>query len=429
MILRHFPGRYNMDDNRLVKANKNDNSIKIMIAVIVVLVLLIVGLCLYLFVFGKVSPGDDVSATSDGSSSVPESVSQAAPAVSEEPSREEPSSEPEFIPVSEVSEQSAEESSAPEEISTEPDEEPEHQWVINNLGYTYLYQGYGFEQFTFSSNIVNRYTSAVNKLKELTGSKRVYQILVPTNCEFFSIPASVKQEDDFYCASQRKFMNAVFNAVDDSIVNVDVYNAIETHYDEKLYFNTDPNYTHLGAYYVYEEFCKAAGIAPITGMSYSQKVLNEQFLGKFFTSTRSERVMNNADKFVYFDIDELYNASEKVYRGTGIVNRKGVIFADTGSYNYYTFLGEEAKKIEITGSGDSSRSLLLIGDSSAAAFATFLVPNYGRITYINSALHSDNIIDLLSGSDFDDVVLIYYNTTAGRLLYSDLNRLTGNANE
>ena len=418
-----------MDDNKLVRANKNDNSIKVMIAIIAVLALLIVGLCLYLFVFGKDSPGGEVSADGGEQSHISEPVSEAAPAISEVPSYEEPSSEPEVISAAESFEEPSEESSAPEEISTGPEEEPEHRWVINYLGYTYLYQGYGFEQFTFSNNIVSRYTSAVNKLKELAGAKKVYQILVPTNCEFFYIPASVKQEDDFYCASQRKFMNAVFNAVDASIVNVDVYDAIETHYDEKLYYNSDPNYTHLGAYYVYEVFCKAAGIAPITAASYPQKTLNEQFLGKFFTSTHSERVMNNADKFVYFDIDELYNASEKVYRGTGVVNRKGVIFADTGSYNYYTFLGEEARKIEITGSGDSSRSLLLIGDSSAAAFATFLVPNYAKITYINSALHSDNIVDLLSGGEFDDVVLIHYNTTAGRLLYSDLNRLTGNTNE
>ena len=136
--------------------------------------------------------------------------------------------------------------------------------------------------------------------------------------------------------------------------------------------------------------------------------------------------MKNADRFDYFDIDEVYTATEKVYRGSGIVNRTGVIFADTGSYNYYTFLGEDAKRIDITAAGDASRSLLVIGDSSAAAFITFLVPNYGKITYINPQLYNDSIADMLAGDGFTDVVIITYNTYAGRLLHSDLAKLAGN---
>ncbi len=421
-----------MDENRLVRANKNDNSIKIMIAVIAVLSLLIVGLALYLLVFSKNSNNtqnnSEPASVNDDSGEGPasyadisdtESDDESVTDESPEPYSGESQDDPSYVDESSPAESSVEESSG-EYV------EPEHGWVINYLGYTYLYKGYGFEQFTFSSNIVNKYTDSLNKIKQLAGSKRVYNILVPTNCEFFTIPASVKQEDDFYCASQRKFMNNVYAKTDSSIINVDVYNTFETHYDEKLFFNSDPNYTHLAAYYVYLDYCKAAGITPIVAGMYTQKLLNNQFLGKFFTATGSERVMKNADRFDYFDIDEAYTATEKVYRGSGIVNRTGVIFADTGSYNYYTFLGEDAKRIDITAAGDASRSLLVIGDSSAAPFITFLVPNYGKITYINPQLYNDSIADMLAGDGFTDVVIITYNTYAGRLLHSDLAKLAGN---
>ncbi len=423
-----------MDDNKLLKANKNDNSIKIMIAVICVLALLIAGLCVYLFAFAlnkddnttdSSAPADISDAISDPVSELSENAESSAevsddPVISEDISSDTETSVPEPSSEETVSDQetSTEESSSPEE-------EPEHRWVINYLGYTYLYNGYGFEQFTFSSNIVNKYTEALNKVKSLAGDKRVFNILVPTNCEFFSIPASVKREDDFYCASQRKFMNSVYTKTDPSIINVDVYNTLETHYDEKIYFNTDPNYTHLGAYYVYYDFCKASGLTPVVASSYTQKTLNEQFLGKFFTATGSERVMKNADKFYYFDIDDLYSCTEKVYRGSGNVHRTGVIFADTSSYNYYTFLGEDAKRIDIEAAGDASRSVLVIGDSAAAPFITFLVPNYGKITYINPSIYSESIADMLSGSEFNDIVVITYNTYAGRLLYSDLEKIAG----
>ena len=419
-----------MDENNLVRANKNDNSIKIMIAVIAVLVLMIVALCLYLFVFGKNTPSaeessEPASAPASGSSG---QVSEEPSYVEEIPS-EEPFSEPEQISETENSVPETASADTESEETSETAAEPEHGWVINYLGYTYLYKGYGFEQFTFSSNIVSSYTSAVNKLGELGKGKKIYHILVPTNCEFFTIPQSVKTEDDFYCASQKKFMDTVSSRLDDSIKNVDPYSAIELHYDEKLYFNTDPNYTHLGAYYVYQEFCKASGLTPVTLQTYPLYVLNEQFLGKFFNATRSERMLANADQFVYFNVDEVYTLSEKVYRGTGAVSRRGVIFADTGSYNYYTFLGEECKRIDITGAGDESRTALVIGDSAASAFITFLAPHYSKITYINSGIHSDNITELLSGNDYGDIILIHYNTTAGRTLYKDINRLTGTVNE
>ncbi|MBO4501282.1 MAG: hypothetical protein J5760_03480 [Clostridia bacterium] len=433
-----------MDENKLINANKNDNSIKIMIAVICVLVLLIIGLCLYLFVFSKIGSGTDdpdIESALESDLSVPghdhsgdivsdtEEYSFAENSVEESypSSATEPVSEPASATESNT-EPVSQDISAPD-VSTGPEEEPEHGWVINHLGYTYLYKGFGFEQFTFSDNIFKKYTAALDKVKALTGSKKVYHILVPTHCEFFTIPRSVKEEDDFYCTNQRESMNKVFNAVKDKMINVDVYNTLYEHYDEYLYFNTDPNYTHKAAYYVYLEYCKSANITPVAAGTYQEVVLNEQFLGKFFTATGSERVMNNADRFTYFDIDSVYSATEKVYRGSGVVNRRGVIFADTGTYNYYTFLGEEAKKIEITSTSASSGSILVIGDSSASAFCTFLIPHYQKITFINSGLYKESIADLLSGSEYDAVVLIHYNTTAGRLLYSDLERLTAKGND
>ncbi|MBO4795681.1 MAG: hypothetical protein J5547_06315, partial [Clostridia bacterium] len=176
-----------MDENRLVRANKNDNSIKIMIAVIAVLSLLIVGLALYLLVFSKNSNNtqnnSEPASVNDDSGEGPASYADISDTESDDESVTDESPEP-YSGESQDVPSGADESSAAESSTEESSGEyvePEHGWVINYLGYTYLYKGYGFEQFTFSSNIVNKYTDSLNKIKQLAGSKRVYNILVPTN--------------------------------------------------------------------------------------------------------------------------------------------------------------------------------------------------------------------------------------------------------
>lgn len=428
-------------NNKLSRINNNDNNSRLMFAIIGLLVVLIIALCLYIFVFDKDEPGKneskepELSKTEDlseeGSLPVTEN-SEAGDTSAAEESTPEQSAEPVSESVSKTEESVPEVSEPSEESSGETSEEagePEHGWVINNLGYTYLYDGRGFEQFTYSSSIAESYASSLAALAAKCGSANVYSILVPTNCEFGGIPNSIKREDDFYCSSQKNFTDKVYSLTDGKIVNVNVYDAISARVaaNDYMYYNSDPNYTCLGAYTVYTEFCKAAGLKAVSDTVYDLKIVDDSFLGRFYTATGSESVKKNADILYYYDIDSAYTASEKVYRRSGIVNRDGVIFTDVPSYSYYCFLGEDARRIDVATNTKSGKKLLVIGDTSASPLVTLLVPHYDSITFVNSTLQTEDISDILASS-FDDVLIVNYNTNAGRLIYKNINAMAGKVN-
>ena len=46
----------------------------------------------------------------------------------------------------------------------------------------------------------------------------------------------------------------------DAVNKVNVFNSLVSHNDEYIYFRTDHHWSALGAYYAYEEFCRAAGM-------------------------------------------------------------------------------------------------------------------------------------------------------------------------
>lgn len=412
-------------NEKLENVNKKDNVSRVTFALAGLFAVLFLAAGLYFFVFQKQTPGGDRSggasaAESSGQSESPGAESSDAAshgAASGDRSVLPVESHTESEPVA-VSENSPAESSPGEEIT-------DHGWVINNLGYTYLYYGIGLEQFTYSSAILDEYAKSLNTLYSLGGNSRFFHILVPTRGAFIDFSPEVKKE--FYNANQRLFMNTVFSETEQGITNIDLYETFKEKYDngEYIYYNTDPNYTHLAAYTAYEKFCLSAGKSPISESFYPAEALSFPFYGKFFTATGAEMLYENADVFYYYDIDEAYKSNLTVYKGGGYVKKEGVIYFDVPSYSYYCFLSDEAPKIEITTKVNAGKSVLVIGDSSAAPFVTFLVPHYDKITYINSERCNESILDLLSSGEYDDIVVINYNTTAAKKVYEAQNKLAG----
>ncbi|MDD4125393.1 MAG: DHHW family protein, partial [Eubacteriales bacterium] len=387
------------------------------------LVVLIAALCLYMFVFRSGGAGDDTSDRTSESANSETGESEEASDISVESTED--------ISDSSVSDdtspnESEETSHTGTDVSDESREEiAEHGWVINSLGYTYLYYGIGLEQFTYSSSTLDKYVSSLHNLNSVSGNSNFYHILVPTRCEFIEFSQEIKKE--FYIANQRQFMNGVFENTDAEIKNIDLYNVFKEKYDngEYIYFNTDPNYTHIAAYAAYAEYCKAAGITPISDSFYTAQTVAYSFYGKFYTATGAEMLYENSDIVYYYDIDEAYKSQISIYKSQGVVKKDGVVFFDVPSYCYYSFLSDEAAKIEITTKVNTGKSILVIGDSSAAPFVTFLVPHYDKITYINSSLCSTSILDLLSSGTYNDIVVINYNTTAARTVSDAQNILAG----
>ena len=69
--------------------------------------------------------------------------------------------------------------------------------------------------------------------------------------------------------------------------------------------------------------------------------------------------------------------------------------------------------MEITSSESigERNSILVFGDESAKSWLSFLVSNYGKITFVDLNLANENLISKISVSDYDQVLFAYSTST------------------
>lgn len=401
---------------------KKKETIKIVIIVAAILVGVAVGLVFYFLysgnsneessdiiseestslISGEESEGSDNSLNAESSQD-----EQASSDVSDGTLSAETSQEPETS-----SEQSSEESS--EEVS----EEPDHGWVINQMGYTYLYYGAGYNQFNGTKATAEKYAAALNQFTNMV-SFPVYSIIAPTSVAFVDVPYDIRESDDFYNSSQKSFVNNV-NAVAYA-KGIDVYTPIsEIVKDEYLYFRTDKNWTADAAYYAYVEFCNATGNIAALRTAYEMGSYTG-YLGNFYNATYSEKLKANADTVNYYKINAVYPCNVTMYRGGLAYKDRALIYTQLSnpiSYGYYAFLGDRGETFTITSQNSATeKSLLVVGDSSAFAFVPYLVANYRNVYFVNTESYKGKISEYIADKTIDEAVVLSYATNAANASY------------
>lgn len=309
------------------------------------------------------------------------------------------------------------EESSSEEESTVP-EEPFHGWVINDMGYTYLYYGVGVEQFNYSDATLGKYTNSIDALrKKIPDGINVYCMPIPTRVGFLynEISNEIKREDNFYNSLQETFLDTLEESLGTELTFVNLYDAMEAEYQNgaELYFKTDLNWTSDAAYLAYRSFCAAANQSASAKEAYEKHAI-EGFLGTFYTATQSDALKENADTFYYYKNSltdackvTLYSG-KSVYKDYSLMNNS--VYGNASAYNIY--LGTAGQHFKIETTYTAGKKLLVIGDGSAAAMMPFLITNYSEIHYIDAALYRGDLTELFDATEFDDVLVATYATNA-----------------
>lgn len=293
------------------------------------------------------------------------------------------------------------------ETSNVPEKTVERGWVINKLGYTYLYNDRALSQFNGTARTAIRYANAVNKVTETIDSPQIYNIIVPTQAEFIDIPSHIRKEDNFFCTSQSEAAYIVASNMKKA-KNIDIFDIIYAHSEEYLYFRTDNNWTMNAAYYAYSEYCDELKIDKIDIEKY-EKITLHNYLGRFYTATQSKMLLDNRDYIVYYRTEAEYpfyitveqNGNKTYslkYYGTEISSDKG----------YDVFIGKERASYRFDTRSDGG-TLTVVGDSSVHPFLPFLMAHYSEIYFYNPAFFESDIINVPAT---DTVLFMAYSTNA-----------------
>ena len=254
-----------------------------------------------------------------------------------------------------------------------------------NMGYWLIIDGKAVELFRFEKDSIDYYTETLNVYHETLGKDiKLYSLIAPTAGEF-AILKRYKVLND----SQNEALQYINKNINPDILSVDIFEALNPHKDEYIYFKTDHHWTALGAYYAYCEFMNVRGEEPIPIDRYETFEI-QNFLGSAYTKTLDKSLEANPDTIkVYLPfVDYDYT----MYNGTTPSNKKVIdlSFAEKkDKYNVFISSGGgtwSVIKTEIK----NGKKLLVIKDSFGNAIIPFFLPHYEEIYIMDSRFYNSD---------------------------------------
>ncbi len=338
-------------------------------------------------IHGEVEQGDDIPdqpKPDDGSADEPSA---------DEPSTDEPNG--------------AQEGDAPDHEIVEPDmtDVP-----VEKLDAILIAGNSAYEYYNFSQSAADTYVKTMNRAASLLeGKATVYDMIVPTSMDI-TLPASVRKNVN--SADQRKAMDYMYSSMSDGVKKVDIYDNLRNHRDEYIYFRTDHHWTALGAYYAYEDYCKARGTTPadletdFTAKDYSG------FLGSFYNDSGKNSALAAGDTITAY-VPKDTNSIAITQNDGSPLNWMVVSDVTTwaSSAKYSCFIGGDNawSVIENPNVTDGS-ACIVIKESFGNAFVPFLVPDYQKVYVVDyryiSKVKSEKLAALVDATGAKDVLFI-----------------------
>ncbi len=273
----------------------------------------------------------------------------------------------------------------------------------------------GMELLTISDSSAKAYAAMVNSVAAALPDVNVYNIAVPTSCEFYA-PKSLY-------TNQTAGIKKIYENLSSEVIPINVVKPLMEHAAEFIYFRTDHHWTQKGAYYAYREFAEVKGetIDPLESFEVHNSYSHVGSFASFMSGTHGASIMRaNPDMLQVFM--PKYTAEGAAYNDMYMRSKKWDLQVVYPSFNSYSaFIGGDNPLAVFHTSNTNGKKLVIIKESFGTAFATWAVNNYEYIYVIDprkfngfgghtSGFNLKTFYDL---NKFDDLVIINYPGTIG----------------
>ncbi len=288
------------------------------------------------------------------------------------------------------------------EATTEEEEETVDVWENNGVMITgsgedvraiELYGG------SFKNGTV--YAEALNLCKQELGDMvNVYNMCIPTAFAYY-LPEQYEEE---YASQYDNILNIQSQLV--NVIDVDIYETLESHSDEYIYFRTDHHWQPLAAYYAAEVFAERAALDEFPDLSTYEKIEYEDFCGSLEGYAKSNELSENPDLFTYYKPANLDNLTTTYY-DTDFTNPvESMLFFDSFEMKnaYSTFLGDDREIAQIDTDVENSRTLVIFKDSFGNALVPFLTQSFEHIYVCDVRYFELNAIEFCQDVGATDVL-------------------------
>lgn len=266
----------------------------------------------------------------------------------------------------------------------------------------------GYEMYSYVDSTAKKYADNVNAVADaLAGKANVYMLPIPLSSGV-SLPDDLYGKDIF--ADQKAAEQKIIGYMNGNVKSVALYDTLLAHRTEYIYFRTDHHWTATGAYYAYEQFCKAKGITPTPISSYKVDEY-DGFLGTFYRDSSQNATMGaNPDKVVAYhplsteatlDYGDSENAS---------LTRGKIIYDESdapASLKYGAFItGDNAYSIINNPDVTNGSSCIVVKESFGNAFVPFLTDHYQTIYVLDYRYWKGSISQFAQSKGVQDVLFV-----------------------
>ena len=233
----------------------------------------------------------------------------------------------------------------------------------------------------------------------LQGRTRVFSAVAPLSSAFIPVLKYKK-----YNTQNKQTLLAIKNNLANGAIFCDVFDELDRHSNEKMYFSTDHHWNAKGAYYAYVAFCRGAGIAPIE-LNKMEKRTKYNFLGSLYQLTRVPEVKANPDSMEYF-IPRVKTTAIRYGKNNFENPIKTNVFShqSSGGNTYLTFLSGDAPLIKITTDVKNGRKAVVVKNSMGNAFAVFLISHYEEIYVVDFRYSNHNMLKIIENNKVNDLI-------------------------
>lgn len=324
------------------------------------------------------------------------------PSVPPSSSSQEPS-EPSAVSESSSSSEPPAPSEPPQEQSeptTPTDAVDENAYINNNI---FIYKGAAYQLFFGDNASAESFANIVSSYAAELPGVNVYAQVIPQPFNFY-LPQRYKKmgrdELDYANFYQSKLTNGA--------KGVKVYQQLEQHKEDYLYFRTDTHWTARGAYCAYLAFCEEAGFEPVPLEQMERRVVPGDFLGYLYTITMDHNLAENPDYVEYFIPSGLVKTEAFLSsQGASSLMTLPSLWAEDrrGGNSYSTFIYGDLPYMRVTTSAGTGRSALLIKDSYGNAFAPYLISHYDTLHILDERHYPYSVYELIEREGIDDVII------------------------
>ncbi|MBQ3929234.1 MAG: hypothetical protein II711_03980, partial [Clostridia bacterium] len=272
----------------------------------------------------------------------------------------------------------------------------------------FIYDQQGYELFYGTDTTAGQYAAAVSSVKKSLGSKvNVYNMVVPTH-SVYGMPEKYLTDS----SDERSNINKIYTSYTEDVIPLDIYDTLDQHKSEYIYFKTDNNWTALGAYYAYETFCEKADVQPLDKETLSTGKI-ENFKGSLLQATVSdeqpdgnEELNQNPDTVTYYNIPGTYDC-RLLENGSHEEKDASLIakFAE-GSNAYSAFVWGDNPYMKIRSDKKTGRKLCIIKDSYGCALAPFTASNFDEVYIVDPRYYDGSVIDYIKKNKYTDVLIV-----------------------